>query len=104
MRMTYKDDEGKVALLNTEEDETIMSTEWIYGRQQSRWQEILVHETKGGKRIFYTADYSRWQGEPYCIINVIDDIQDWLVDNLQLLNQKQVDRLAELGVKVEETA
>jgi hypothetical protein len=104
MRMAYKDDEGKVAILNTQDDEVLMSTEWINGREQSRWQELLMHETKGGKRIFYIAGFSRWQGEPYCVINVIDDIQDWLTDNLQLLSQKQIDRLAELGIKVEETA
>jgi hypothetical protein len=104
MRKAVNTEDGKVAILNTQTDETIWSGEWLNGRQQSRWQEALVHETKGGKRIFYTADFSCWQGEPHCIINVIEDMREWLLDSMQILSQKQIDRLAELGITIEETA
>jgi hypothetical protein len=102
-RLAYKTEEGKIALLNTAHDECLWSNEWFTGRQESRFNELYVHHTQGGKRIFYLAYITRWQGESNSI-TVIEDIKDWVTENYSSLTAKEIARLKELGVTVEETA
>lgn len=107
MRIAYKTPNGQVAILCTENDECLWSGRWTVGQQNTRFDELYVHVTKSGKQIFYVAHISFWQGE-HSTITVLDaetiGVQGWLQENMNLLDDKEIARLAELGFKLEETA
>ena len=102
-KLAYKNEEGKLVLLNTANDECLYSGHWIHGRENNRFDELYVHKTKSGKLIFYIAYVTFWQGESNSI-DVLEDVQLWLEDHFAQLQGDELDRLAELGYKVEETA
>jgi hypothetical protein len=103
MRKAITTEDGKLAILDSTKDECVWSGEWVAGRQQTRFDELYVHVTKAGKKIFYEVYITRWQGER-CGITVIEDIHTWLVDHYEDLTKNEIARLEELGVKLEETA
>lgn len=104
-KLAYRNEEGKLVKLNTANDECLWSGSWENGREQSRFEELYGHMTKGGKQIFYIVSVTYWQGESNSI-NVLssEEVQAWLEDNYHNLRPKELDRLAELGFKLEETA
>ena len=104
-KMAYKTEDGKLVILNTRDDECLYSGQWVAGREQNRFEELYYHRTKGGKVVFYIVHVTYWQGE----VNTIDilsenEIQSWIADYYSCLSQDAIDKLAELGFKVEETA
>jgi len=106
-KKAYRTSDGKLALLNTRTDECLWSGRWTNGRENNRFDELYVHITKNGKRIFYVAYITYWQGESMGI-TVLDsettDVQGWLLENYESLSEKEIARLSELGVTVEEDA
>jgi hypothetical protein len=105
-KTAYKTEDGKLVILDTRDDECLHSGRWVAGREQNRFDELYLHKTKKlGKVVFYIAHVTYWQGE----VNTIDvlsenEIQSWIADYYSCLTQDAINRLAELGFKVEETA
>jgi len=102
-KLAYHTEDGKLVKLNTYDDECLWSGRWQNEREQNRFDELYVHVTRGGKRIFYIAYVTYWQGESN-EITVLEDPQKWVEDNYHRLSSKQIARLEELEIKVEETA
>ena len=104
-KIAYKTDDGKLALLNTANDECLYSGQWTNGRENSRFDELYLHKTKSGKLIFYIVDVTFWQGESNSI-DVLENknVQTWLEEHFHRLTHNEIDRLAALGFKLEETA
>jgi hypothetical protein len=104
-KMAYKTEDGKLVILNTRYDECLWSGRWVAGKEQNRFEELYYHKTKAGKVVFYIASVTFWQGESNSI-DVLDNAQmrQWLEDHFSRLKPDELDRLAELGFKVEETA
>ena len=104
-KIAYKTEDGKLALLNTRNDECLYSGHWVAGREQNRFEELYLHVTKTGKKIFYVVYVTFWQGEEDSITPLENaEIQGWLQDNYQNLTTEEIKRFAELGFKLEETA
>ena len=104
-KIAYKTEDGKLALLNTRNDECLYSGHWVAGREQNRFEELYLHVTKTGKKIFYVVNVTYWQGEEDSIRPLeTAEIQGWLQDNYQSLTTEEIKRFAELGVELDETA
>ena len=104
-KIAYKTEDGKLALLNTRSDECLYSGHWVAGREQSRFEKLYLHVTKTGKKIFYVAYVTYWQGEEDSITPLENtEMQGWLQDNYQNLTTEKIKRFAELGFRLEETA
>ena len=104
-KMAYKTEEGKLVILNTRDDECLYSGQWVAGKEQSRFDELYLHKTKSGKIVFYIVHVTYWQGETNSIeVLAEDSIESWIAEYYSCLKQDAIDRLAELGFKVEETA
>ena len=104
-KIAYKTEDGKLALLNTRSDECLYSGHWVAGREQNRFEELYLHVTKTGKKIFYVVYVTYWQGEEDNITPLENtEMQGWLQDNYQNLTTEEIKRFAALGFKLEETA
>jgi len=104
-KMAYTDNEGKLVILNTRNDECLYSGQWVAGREQNRFDELYLHKTKNGKIVFYLAHVTYWQGETNTIsVLAENEIESWIADYYSSLNENAIKRLAELGFKLEETA
>lgn len=104
-KMAYKTEDGKLVILNTHDDECLYSGRWVAGREQSRFDELYYHKTRGGKVVFYIVNVTYWQGE----VNTIqvlseNEVQSWIADYYSKISDENLRHLAELGFKVEETA
>ena len=107
MKLVYGMENGKKAILDSNADEAVTSSNYICGREQTRGTDLMLHVTKGGAKIFYLFNWSQWQGEGYSIC-VLDaetiGVTQWVLENYSALDASEIARLEELGVKIEETA
>jgi hypothetical protein len=105
VKMAYRMEDGKIAILNTGIDQCLYSEHWIAGREQDRFDELFYHRTKNGKVIFYVVHKTFWQGE-MDTITVLDDseVMDWLVEHFGMLDDEGLAKLKELGYAIEEDA
>jgi len=105
VRMAYRTQDGKVAILSTANDKCLWSGRWIAGVQQDRFDELFYHRTKSGKVIFYVAHRTYWQGE-MDTITVLDDseVMDWIIEHYSQLDAEELAEFRELGYRVEEDA
>jgi hypothetical protein len=105
VKMAYRTQDGKIAILNTANDKCLWSGRWLNGVQQDRFEELFYHRTKSGKVIFYIAHRTFWQGESDSI-TVLDDseVMDWIIEHFGSLDYEEITELRELGYIVEENA
>ena len=105
VKMAYRTEDGKIAILNTNTDKCLYSGRWIAGREQSRFSELYYHKTKNGRIIFYIAYRTYWQGETDSIEVLADDeVEDWLVEHYSRLYAEEIAEFKELGYAIEEDA
>jgi hypothetical protein len=58
------------------------SSQWVNGKDQTRWNEIEVYQTAGGKWVYSRAYITRWQGEACSNEAHIFETAEQLVDYL----------------------
>jgi len=92
-RKAYTCEDGTVAILDVDKDETLYDSQWVDGRQQNRGTDLIVHKTKKGKLIFYEYNWTQWQGECSSII-VLDGesigIAKWILERYGWFSEKEL--------------
>lgn len=100
MKYAYETEKNGKAILDSSIDECVVRGNRIQG-------DLMLHTTRNAEqKIFYLFFSKYWEDSKIMVFGGggVTGVSEWVIENYRNVDRKELERLRELGVKIEEAA